>query len=46
VSIGYLPLWGFKQGLLKRKEAEDVFRRLYPWDDPNLLIMLGILGQL
>lgn len=46
VSISYLPLWGFKHGLIKKEDAESIFRKLYHRDDPNLLIMLGILAQM
>lgn len=46
VSISYLPLWGFKQRLIKKEDAETIFRKLYHRDDSNLLIMLGILGQM
>jgi len=46
VPISYLPLWGFKHGMIKRREAESILRRLYRRGDSNLLIMLGILAQM
>lgn len=46
VSICYLPLWGFKKSLVTSEGAEKILKKLFPRDDPNFLVLLGILHEL
>lgn len=46
VSICYLPLWGFKKDLVTSDEVEYLLRKLFTLNDPNLLVLMGILREL
>ena len=46
VSISYLPLWGFKNDLVTSDETEYLLRELFTRNDPNLLVLMGILCEL
>ncbi|MEA2074661.1 MAG: hypothetical protein U9O85_02850 [Euryarchaeota archaeon] len=46
VSICYLPLWGFKEDLVTSDEVEYLLRKLFTLNDPNLLVLMGILREL
>lgn len=46
ISIGYLPLWGFKKDFVTSDETEYLLRKLFTRNDPNLLVLMGILREL